>query len=367
MKTTKTFMLVIGLLIGLLAGLVIGLMLANPGPNLAEAAGTNGKVDKYRNVKITEADIELRNELLADEELRTVFINYMSYEYIANVKMAEDISFALATTKNTPGFEPAYPDLLERVEKYNIILGNSRVWILEAIIAVENIDGKDRIALSNVLSNASNALAQVKQANSSVYDLIAEVDRYFNSHSKEAFPELAETGSRLFSNLLTASLLANNRIVLDYLISKIGRFDETLDVVFDSEKLREHVFEDALKTGFTADSERLNIILDAEKLSIVVFDINQLSNHMLQNIESLRLVTQDSEKLGFYTDSEVLRNSLNSETLKEFMDAEMLGLLDSERLLGQLQSFEKLEGIIYEDASRLGAIVLGKEIFLGSF
>lgn len=359
MKTTKTFTLLIGLLIGLLAGLIIGIMITNPGLNLTEAAGTIGKVDKYRNVKITEADIELRNELLADEELRSAFINYLNYQYAANVKMADDIDFALEAIEKTSGFEPLDPNLSEKIANYNHLLGNSRVWILEALVAVDNIDGKDRIALSSVLNNAGNALAQVKQSSSSVFDFIAEIDRFFNLHSKEAFPELAEAGSRLYSNLLTASILANNRVALDYLISKIKLLDETLNVVFDSEKLQQHAVADAEKLGTVYDVERLNVILDAEKLGIIVFDIHKLSNQMLLNIESLRFAARDSEKLGLLTDSDILRNAFRSETLKEFMDAEKLGVWDSERLFGQLQSFEKLEGIVSSDASRLGIIIWG--------
>ncbi|MDZ4204800.1 MAG: hypothetical protein U1C46_08295, partial [Bacteroidales bacterium] len=88
MRAKRNLLVIVGLLIGFSAGLIVGIMLANPGLSLREAAGTIGKIDKYRNVKITEADIELRNELLADEGLRKAFTSYLNYEYAANVKMA---------------------------------------------------------------------------------------------------------------------------------------------------------------------------------------------------------------------------------------------------------------------------------------
>ena len=62
MKTKKSIVVTAGLLIGFVIGLMVGITLTNPGLSLMEAAGTIGKVDQYRNVRVTEKDIELRNE-----------------------------------------------------------------------------------------------------------------------------------------------------------------------------------------------------------------------------------------------------------------------------------------------------------------
>lgn len=76
MKNRHVRLTIFTAILALIAGIFIGLFLANFTSDDEHLGGTIGKVDRYRNVKVTEDDVLLRNELVDDTAKNNHNISY---------------------------------------------------------------------------------------------------------------------------------------------------------------------------------------------------------------------------------------------------------------------------------------------------
>jgi hypothetical protein len=324
MKTTKSFTISISLIIGLGIGLLAGIMLTNPGLNLSDAAGTIGRVDQYRNVRITEADIELRNELLSDEEMLEAYRSYLAFEYSANLRMVEDLNTALQAGRDIPEFSSKNAHTLDRMERYAGFLENARLTILDAMGALSDLSGQSRVAVRSLLNNAGNAIVQSHSLSSPVFDFMLGVDSYLKQNPEGDYKQLANAHDQLLANLMMINIINRNLPVLEYLTEKSVLAEDLELAQFDSETLRLKVLEDVgkLEGNVVFDSEKLNsIFFDTERLAYFV-DAETLSlvMHLSQEEQLRGIVAFDSEKLntGF---------TLDAENMSVFLDSEKLNLM----------------------------------------
>ena len=321
MKTQKTLIVIFSLVIGFAIGLMVGLTLTNPGMSLREAAGTIGRVDQYRNVRVTDADIELRNELLADENMREAYRNYLSYEYASNIKMGEDIRFAITAGYDAGDFRMINRRTLESMEEYAEFLDNARLRILEALGVISDLSERDRVAIRTVLNNAGNALAQTHFRNGVVFDFMLGVERFFDTNSKAQFPNLAKAHDQLFANVLMSTMVNDNRPVLEHLLAK-----ELMD-------------EDGELAQMDMETLRKIILNDFDNLRDIAFLNEEIMNSFVRDIQALNASV-------FFLDMEQLRTAVN-------LDAEQLRL-------GPLGDGEQLRSA--GDALRMNEILRGSEL-----
>ncbi|MDX9880997.1 MAG: hypothetical protein RBS73_02960, partial [Prolixibacteraceae bacterium] len=94
MKKSKNLFVIFGIIAALVAGFLIGISVEYPRLNNDELSGTIGKVSNYRNTKVTEADIELKNDLLADSVMRHSVKNFMNFYYVRALELGKNIDFA---------------------------------------------------------------------------------------------------------------------------------------------------------------------------------------------------------------------------------------------------------------------------------
>ena len=376
MKTHKTILVIFSLVIGFAIGLMVGLTLTNPGMSLREAAGTIGRVDQYRNVRVTEADIELRNELLADENMREAYRNYLAYEYAANIKMGDDLRFAISAGREHADFRTNSARTLDRMEEYAIFLDNARLRILEAIGTLSDLSDRDRVAIRTVLNSAGSAIAQTQVRNGVVFDFMTDVESFFKTHPKAEFPQLALAHDQLFANMLMHNIVNDNRPVLEHLLAKEVMDEDGEFAQLDAETLRMIILNDA---GNLRDIAFLNEAL----LDFVIMDIEALRvNFRVQDAEHLRDLTRfDAEQLRHFgiLDAENLRRltTLDSEQLNDVMsfldgvmlddasafDFERLAAFDIEQLIAAIPLFdaEQLRDMGITDASQLRDAFLDNE------
>ncbi len=341
MKPKRVITVVISLMIGFSIGLMSGLTLTNPGMNLREAAGTIGRVDQYRNVRITQQDIELRNDLIEDEQRRENFIGYLTYEYVNNIQAGENVRLAMASSQSAGNFSTTNRKTMEQLGQYAEFLDNARLRILEAIGALQDLGEKDKVAIHTVLKDAGNVLAQNSLRSSVLFDFMMDVERFFQTTSPVEFPDLANAHDRIFASLVSENLIKGNRSTLNQLLTKELLGDmEILGAYWDAEQLE-----------FYVDSEQLGriIAMDSESLGSLLFDSEQLGQ-MLRNIEQLgRIIAMDSESLGtILYDSEQLGQMLRNSEQLGFFDSEQLGYLlyDTEQLGAFRDASEQLQLIV---------------------
>jgi hypothetical protein len=321
MKTSKTFAIILSLVVGFAFGLIIGIILTNPGVSLIDAAGTIGRVEQYRNVRITEADIELRNELLSDEEMLEAYRSYLAFEYSANLRMVEDLNTALQAGRDITEFSSKNAHTLDRMERYAGFLENARLTILDAMGALNDLSGQSRVAVRSLLNNAGNAIVQSHSLSSPVFDFMLGVDSYLKQNPEGDYKQLANAHDQLLANLMMINIINRNLPVLEYLTEKSVLAEDLELAQFDSETLRSKVLEDVgkLEGNVVFDSEKLNsIFFDTERLAYFV-DAETLSlvMHLSQEEQLRGIVAFDSEKLntGFTLDAESMSVYLDSEKL----------------------------------------------------
>ena len=382
MKKSKIKFLFLGLVIGLVVGLAAGLALMNPGMtgmSVREAAGTIGRVDQYRNVRVTEADIELRNELLADENMREAYRNYLAFEYAANIKMGDDLRFAIAAGREHPGFSTENASTLDRMEEYAVFLDNARLRILEAIGTISDLSDRDRVAIRTVLNSAGSAIAQTQFRSGVVFDFMSDVESFFKTNPKTEFPQLTLAHDQLFANMLMHNIVNDNRPVLEHLLAKEvmdedGEFAQMDTETFrarainDVENLKDIAFlNEALLDFVIMDIETLRrnfSVQDAEHLrNMLILDASQLNLVTILNAETLRGINAlDSERLN---DALSFLDAVNLDDMSAF-DFEQLRSLDAEMLLNLGCLFfacneEQLRDLGLSDASQLRDAFLDTE------
>jgi hypothetical protein len=330
-KKNKIIFVIVSFIIGIAIGLIAGIMIISPRMSLTEAVGTIGRLNQYRNVRITEADIELRNELLSDEEMLEAYRSYLAFEYSANLRMVEDLNTALQAGRDIPEFSSKNAHTLDRLESYAGYLENARLTILDAMGALSDLSGQSRVAVRSLLNNAGNAIVQSHSLSSPVFDFMLGVDSYLKQNPEEGYKQLANAHDQLLANLMMINIINRNLPVLEYLTEKSVLAEDLELAQFDSETLRSKLLEDVgrLEGIVFHDAEKLNtILLDTERLS-VFFDAEALSLIVIlaPDAEKLSVGFTDTDKLSAFTDAERLSGIIG---------------LDSERLNVLLSGSQKL-------------------------
>ncbi|MDR4987505.1 MAG: hypothetical protein RG741_01545 [Bacteroidales bacterium] len=341
MKTPKILAVVFSIVIGFAIGLMVGLTLTNPGMSLREAAGTIGRIDQYRNVRVTASDIELRNELLSDEHMREAYRNYLAYEYASNIKMGEDIRFAILAGYDASDFRLKNRRTLNGLEDYAEFLDNARLRILEALTVITDLSDKDRVAIRTVLNNAGNALAQTQFRNGVVFDFMLGVERFFDTTPPAQHPELAKAHDQLFANVLMSTMVNDNRPVLEHLLAKELMDEDGELAQLDMETLRDKLLLDMgeLQSIIGLGEASLQALLDNPALLSIGF-LDQAG--MLQFLQFF-----DAEQLQHFgiLDSEMLQSFEGVLNMNEVLRGSEM-MRNSEFLRGQiLFDTEQLRGI----------------------
>ena len=335
MKTNQKVAVTIIVLVGFVVGLVIGVSLTNPGMSVFEAAGSIGKVDKYRNVKITEDDIELRNSLLADEALREAYKDYLTYEYTANVKMAEDIQYSIAAAREIAPFRTANAETIMKLEDFSSLLQNSRGQLLEAIAVLSRLPDMNRIAIQSVFMDASNAMAHISSRNNVLFDFISRAELFLDAGMRGEFSRLERSHDLLFANLLSSSIINDNKIAIRYLM-------------YDKELLTRN-------ENLAMDREALSarLALDMERPSRIMMDMDQ---------EQLGIM--EAEQLGVFWAKGYM--SFDAEYLESMFDLQKVRAFDAEQLDDffrneQYRTFEIREVEMAWDAEMLNNFMVARE------
>lgn len=317
MKKKTNLLTVFGILATFVIGFLIGITIEYPKVGDDEISGTIGKVNNYRNTKATEADIQLKNELLADSAKQKSLQKYLNFYYVTALKMAGDIDFAVKEANAVEDFKRINQTQISNLDSYGKLLSKARTDLLFALSASKTIKDVDPALLRDLLNKASNMVAQMNYRNRSVLGFIDAVALFSKPNSSTEYEGMKRAHDILSLNEINTSVLTGNKPVLKF---------------FD-------------KKAFFNNVQELNWA-----------DPKNLNDMMQQDIEKLGAVEMDVEKLGsVHLDAEILGRIMDAEILGFVCDMEKLQLIDAERLEGCIVDAEKLN--IYVDAEKLGIIV----------
>ncbi|MDO8899424.1 MAG: hypothetical protein Q7V19_17355 [Bacteroidales bacterium] len=326
---------VLTLTIGVLMGLFIDL----PKTKNDELAGSIGKVDRFRNVQITEDDILLRNELVEDTAKCSQYEKYLLFNYYQALKTSSDVERVLAIAIEEIDFEKVYYPYSNALTNFQTYLESARVDILSALNLILTIDENQEVPVVTYLNQAQNAIARIRNHDQVLLNYMNAMATYIESNPESYLDDLNDAHDILAMNVMHSALLTQNKPVLTYLEKK--------KLMNKKEGMTELVAEASMKSfmqdHFISDVESLNAINSVNVLQGIVFtDIENLQSVVLSDIEAinsalsslaLNSISQYINSISQYINS--LSNDLNSHS----------GLENQQLLQDMVSSMENIQGI----------------------
>lgn len=265
-------------------------------------SGTIGKVDRYRNVKITENDLLLRNELIEDSVKRNQYEKYLLYYYYQSLRTSADVDAVLPKASSVEAFQSTYYPYADAVSKFRTYLESAREDILMALNMIVNLEQDTKLPVVDFLNQAQNAVHRIRNHEQILVNYLEAMSTFISSHPDQNWPELEEAREILSMNLLQSAILTQNKPILVYLHqNNLATNKEQV-----KESLTEAVQPIGLQNQMANDIERLGLLNGESLQKIIWTDMETLNAISLENIEQLGVIYR-SESLGTgFTDSEQL-------------------------------------------------------------
>ncbi|MCF8358709.1 MAG: hypothetical protein K9H26_08135 [Prolixibacteraceae bacterium] len=320
---------------GLIVGFLTGISIDFPKTDTGDLKGTIGKVNKHRNVTITDEDIQLRSELVTDEKKREGYLNYYSFHYNMAAQLSALIDSAIIASEQIDAFMQANQALIKglKINKKNI--ENPRAELLLAVLTLQNISEIESAAISTILNNANMAIARLTYNENIITEFTKAAQEYIAKNRDENLQMLIDVHDKMAMLQFAKAVITKDKPMLKY-------YDKH-EIFSDAEQLKVHSTE-ALNEIIFHDSENLqgqlcsqNKLEGSELLKngqLLFSNENETLNSTKDFLNSCML---DFEKLGVYSNS-VLNSQLNgnfdSEQLQSIMDSEQLQLIHNLENLG---------------------------------
>jgi hypothetical protein len=343
MKRAKNIYMAAAAIAALVIGFVIGISINYPNVNNNEISGTIGKVNKYRDVQMSEADIQLRSYLLNDEQLKQRYEDYYAMHYALAVEQSERIDFAIEAATQNELFAGNNANAIKQLELFRNKLDEARANILLANSAVKSLTPDITGIVMDAINQANITISQIDYNNTAVIEFVEALNNFILDRDGNVSAKLLEAHDLLTMNQLTKALLTNNKPMLKYLDEKsIYTKQEDMGAVYASTEIMEFMIH---------DTERLNVYLGQETFDLLVLlNSNESLKLMYNDINKLESNLHDTEvlKFGFPSQSNSLQDVslLNTEKLNMFNDKDFLN--------SSINDSEFLKGIIFNNQEQLG-------------
>ncbi len=220
MKKRNGLILALAVIASLAIGFLVGIMVEIPKVDDTQVTGTIGKVRNYKNVKITEQDIQIKNELLADSVLLKAIGNYFNYYYVSAVSQGERIRYALVELDPEQEFKEFSGLVLSEFAGYGTFLENARKDLMLAIALCKFPNDAHPVLLRNAITQANNVIAQMSYRKQAVLNLIDNLDTFIGQKGKDVPVVLANVHAVLSCDQIINAVALNDKVVLKYFDKK---------------------------------------------------------------------------------------------------------------------------------------------------
>lgn len=251
----KSSKLIIGIIIALsfAIGFIVGVILNIPPQKESDLAGTIGKINNYRNVKISDGDIKLRSDLMKDEKLLKKYKDYYNFQYASSAKLGISVDNALEASAKDKEFSSTYQKEVIALTNFKNFLKEARKDLLIALSVLNNIYESDQVSISSLINNANNAVAQIRYREAVVGDFVFAIEIYLSKNKVKEYTQLKKAHDMLLLNQFSNALITQNKPMLKFLDKK--EFFATA-----KELKNESSIETAKLTAFISnDGESLNL------------------------------------------------------------------------------------------------------------
>jgi hypothetical protein len=278
MKNSRTLLTIIGVVAALAIGFLIGISVDFPKMNTNQISGTIGKVSNYRNVKVTEADIQLRTNLLTDNEMRTGYLNYYSFHYNIAAEMTNALDFATKISEQIEDFKSINLQVINGLKNYRKNIDQSRSDLLMAVYTLQSLTQDNEGAIGSVLNNANMAITQLGYNDNVVTRFTEESGIFIKGKSGKLITELMKAHDKLIMIQVTKAIVTKDKPMLKY-------YDKT--EVFSNAGGLGVSSNESLKALVYADSENLKGLMNSNQMS----SVNMYNSAALFNADNLKSVT----------------------------------------------------------------------------
>lgn len=264
-------------------------------------SGSIGKVERYRNVKVTEKDLLLRNELLEDSAKKEQYEKYLLYYYYQSLRTSADVDAALPKATSVEAFQKIYYPYSEAVTNFRSFLESAREDILMALNVILEMDQNTKLPVVDFLNQAQNAVLRIRNHEQILVNYMDAMGSFMQTHPETSWPELEEAREILAINLLQSAILTQNKPILVYLHQN--------NLANNKEKIKEGITEAIKPMGMQDqilnDIERLGFLNGESLQGIIWTDMESLNAITLENVESLNAINVN-ESLGVFGNIEQL-------------------------------------------------------------
>jgi hypothetical protein len=321
---------VLTLTIGVLMGLFIDL----PITKNDELAGSIGKVDRFRNVQITEDDILLRNELVEDTAKRSQYEKYLLFNYYQALKTSSDVERVLAIATEEIDFDKVYYPYSNALNNFKTYLESARVDILSALNMIISIDQNQEVPVVTYLNQAQNAIARIRNHDAVLMNYMNAMATYIESNPESYLNDLNDAHDILALNVMHSAVLTQNKPVLRYLEKKklMNEKDGMTELVAEAQ------MKAYMQDHFIMDVESLNATrlmltyTSTETLKLIpVGSMENLQSAVLNNIEAINTIyiasvlSNMSDVGSQYFLKSLLLNTENLQGIGQLSNVELIG------------------------------------------
>ena len=370
MKKRNVLLLTLAVIASLAIGFLIGIMVDIPKTDNTQVAGTIGKIQNYKNVKITEQDIQLKNELMADSVLLKAIGNYFNYYYVSAVSQGDRIKYALKELDPEQEFKAFSGMTLTEFAGYGTFLENARKDLMLAIALCKFPNDVHPVLLRNAITQANNVIAQMNYRKQAVLNLIDNLDTFIGQKSKDVPVVLANVHAVLSCDQIINAVALNDKVVLKYfdrkkLYTTEIKASSLADMQGSSSVLQGYIIHDAaiLKDQMIGSSSSLGIDpiqLDQENLGFLIEDAALIGTQFLLDAGNLQGFIGSASELGYFVVGSVFQNLENLGIIYTHQDA--AGNLS---LISVVEDSQSLGTVAFMDAQSLGLLVFDNAETLG--
>ena len=370
MKKRNGLLLTLAVIASLAIGFLIGIMVDIPKTDNTQVAGTIGKIQNYKNVKITEQDIQLKNELLADSVLLKAIGNYFNYYYVSAVSQGDRIKYALKELDPEQEFKAFSGMTLTEFAGYGTFLENARKDLMLAIALCKFPNDVHPVLLRNAITQANNVIAQMNYRKQAVLNLIDNLDTFIGQKGKDVPVVLANVHAVLSCDQIINAVALNDKVVLKYfdrkkLYTTEIKASSLADMQGSSSVLQGYIIHDAaiLKDQMIGSSSSLGIDpvqLDQENLGFLIEDAALIGTQFLLDAGNLQGFIGSASELGYFVVGSVFQNLENLGIIYTHQDA--AGNLS---LISVVEDSQSLGTVAFMDAQSLGLLVFDNAETLG--
>ncbi|HRW94653.1 MAG TPA: hypothetical protein P5167_02280 [Bacteroidales bacterium] len=345
MKKKNSLLFVLLIIISLAAGFLAGTLIDFPKTENEQLAGTIGRVQNYKNVKVTEEDIDLKNDLVADTVMLKALSAWFNYYYVSAVSQGDKIRYAMEQIQPLETYKEYAGVVLSDVASYGKFLGNSRTSLLLAIAMVNDPGEIHPVLLRNTIVQANNVISQMSFRGKTVLDLIDNMGSYLEEKGADPEGTLAGVHAVLTMDQLANAMALNDKMVIRY-FNKKKLFSDEIQGSFGVD-LQVIVVEDLSRlSDIYNDKNSLNLLVLLGDQALggnlpIVKDVALVGNQFLLNETTLQFYMSNMSELGYINKS--------SSTLENMQDLSMGSIMIIMDAAGEL-------GWVYNDRSELGGI-----------